>query len=46
MFKTDEELEVVRDAVHRMVYRALALDGTCKLVMFFFFEFPLTNTVL
>jgi len=29
MFRTDEELEVVKEAVHRMVYRALALDGTC-----------------
>ena len=29
-FKTDEELKVVREVVHRMVERALALDGTCK----------------
>jgi len=29
-FKTDEELEIVRGLVHRMVERALALDGTCK----------------
>ena len=29
-FKTDEELKVVRELVHRMVERALALDGTCK----------------
>ncbi|KAH8992583.1 FAD-linked oxidase-like protein [Lactarius hatsudake] len=28
-FKTDEELKVVRELVHRMVERALALDGTC-----------------
>ncbi|KAI9452798.1 FAD-binding domain-containing protein [Lactarius psammicola] len=28
-FRTDEELEVVRELVHRMVGRALALDGTC-----------------
>jgi D-lactate dehydrogenase (cytochrome) len=30
MFKTDEELNTVRGLVHRMVERALALDGTCK----------------
>lgn len=30
IFKTKEELEIVRDLVHRMVGRALALDGTCK----------------
>ena len=29
LFKNDEELKSVRDAVHRMVERALALDGTC-----------------
>ena len=29
-FKTDEELKAVRGLVHRMVKRALALDGTCK----------------
>jgi len=29
MFKSDEELPLVREAVHRMVHRALALDGTC-----------------
>ncbi|KAJ7720448.1 FAD-linked oxidase-like protein [Mycena maculata] len=29
LFKTDEELEAVKDAVHRMVRRAIALDGTC-----------------
>ncbi|KAH9978352.1 FAD-linked oxidase-like protein [Russula compacta] len=29
IFKTKEELEIVRDLVHRMVERALALDGTC-----------------
>jgi len=28
-FKTDEELNTVRGLVHRMVERALALDGTC-----------------
>ena len=31
MFRSDEELPVVRDAVHRMVHRAIALDGTCEL---------------
>jgi D-lactate dehydrogenase (cytochrome) len=30
IFKTDEELKVVHGLVHRMVERALALDGTCK----------------
>ena len=30
LFKDDEELAKVRDAVHRMVERAIALDGTCK----------------
>ncbi|KAF7432528.1 hypothetical protein PC9H_004469 [Pleurotus ostreatus] len=29
LFKTDEELEIARHAVHRMVKRAIALDGTC-----------------
>jgi D-lactate dehydrogenase (cytochrome) len=29
LFTNDEELEKVRGAVHRMVHRALALDGTC-----------------
>ncbi|KZT29987.1 hypothetical protein NEOLEDRAFT_1054940 [Neolentinus lepideus HHB14362 ss-1] len=29
LFKNDEELEVVRELVHRMVERAIALDGTC-----------------
>ncbi|KAJ7151823.1 FAD-linked oxidase-like protein [Mycena crocata] len=29
LFKTDEELEKVKEAVHRMVERAIALDGTC-----------------
>lgn len=29
LFKTDAELKVVRDLVHRMVHRAIALDGTC-----------------
>lgn len=30
LFKTDEELEIARHAVHRMVKRAIALDGTCE----------------
>ncbi|KAI0260645.1 FAD-linked oxidase-like protein [Gloeopeniophorella convolvens] len=29
LFRTDEELKKVRALVHRMVKRALALDGTC-----------------
>jgi hypothetical protein len=29
LFKSDEELKTVRGLVHRMVKRALALDGTC-----------------
>ncbi|KAK7035752.1 mitochondrial D-lactate dehydrogenase [Favolaschia claudopus] len=29
LFRDDEELELVSEAVHRLVYRALALDGTC-----------------
>ncbi|KAF7375708.1 FAD-binding protein [Mycena sanguinolenta] len=29
LFKTDEELQKVKDASHRMVQRAIALDGTC-----------------
>ncbi|KAJ7738060.1 FAD-binding domain-containing protein [Mycena maculata] len=29
LFTTDEELEAVKAAVHRMVERAIALDGTC-----------------
>lgn len=28
-FRNDQELEVVKGAVHRMVHRALELDGTC-----------------
>ncbi|KAM6490032.1 FAD-linked oxidase-like protein [Amanita muscaria] len=28
-FKTEEEKEIVRQATHRMVKRAIALDGTC-----------------
>ncbi|KAF8475408.1 FAD-linked oxidase-like protein [Gautieria morchelliformis] len=29
MFRSDEELPAIRDAVHRIVIRATALDGTC-----------------
>lgn len=29
LFKNDEEFERVSQAVHRMVYRAIALEGTC-----------------
>lgn len=28
-FKSDEELETIREAVHRLIHRAIALDGTC-----------------
>lgn len=30
LFNTEAELEVVRHAVHEMVYRAIRLDGTCS----------------
>ena len=33
LFKTDEEKKKAKELVHRMVKRAIALDGTC---MFFF----------
>ncbi|PFH45972.1 hypothetical protein AMATHDRAFT_70823 [Amanita thiersii Skay4041] len=29
LFRTEEELVIARDAVHRMVERAIAMDGTC-----------------
>ncbi|KAI0637234.1 D-lactate dehydrogenase cytochrome oxidoreductase [Trametes polyzona] len=29
LFKKDSELQAVSDAVHRLVHRAIALDGTC-----------------
>lgn len=32
LFRTDEELAIARELVHRMVERAIALDGTCKLI--------------
>jgi hypothetical protein len=31
LFRTDEELAVARELVHRMVERAIALDGTCEI---------------
>jgi D-lactate dehydrogenase (cytochrome) len=31
LFKNDQELEKVKGAVHRMVGRAQALEGTCTL---------------
>ena len=30
LFHRDDELKGVSDAVHRLVHRALALDGTCE----------------
>jgi D-lactate dehydrogenase (cytochrome) len=30
LFRTDEEYEIAKGAVHRMVKRAIALDGTCE----------------
>ena len=33
LFKRDSELQAVSDAVHRLVHRAIALDGTCKLLL-------------
>lgn len=29
LFRNDEELKVVYDLVHRMVERAISMDGTC-----------------
>lgn len=29
LFRNDEELAIVREAVHRMVERAIKLEGTC-----------------
>lgn len=29
-FRNDDELKAVEDAVHRLVHRVVALDGTCK----------------
>ncbi|KAG6886028.1 hypothetical protein C0993_005212 [Termitomyces sp. T159_Od127] len=30
LFRNEEELSTVNDLVHRLVHRAIALDGTCK----------------
>jgi D-lactate dehydrogenase (cytochrome) len=30
IFRTDEELHRVSEAVHRLVHRAISMDGTCK----------------
>jgi D-lactate dehydrogenase (cytochrome) len=30
LFTNEAELEIVRHAVHEMVYRAIRLDGTCS----------------
>lgn len=32
LFDQDRELEAVSGAVHRLVHRAIALDGTCKFI--------------
>jgi D-lactate dehydrogenase (cytochrome) len=34
LFKDDRELEIVKEAVHRLVHRAIALDGTCRPIPF------------
>ncbi len=39
LFKNDEQLEKVSQCVHRLVKRAIALDGTCKLVCNNFSDF-------
>lgn len=31
LFSNEEEQAIVRDAVHKMVERAIALDGTCEI---------------
>ena len=41
LFKTDEERIRAKELVHRMVKRAIALDGTCK---YFFLLFPSATT--
>lgn len=30
LFNTEKELEIVREAVHEMVHRAIELEGTCS----------------
>ena len=39
LFKTEEEKNKAKDLVHRMVKRAIALDGTCESFFFSFFVF-------
>jgi hypothetical protein len=34
LFRNDEELESVSNAVHRLVHRAIALDGTCRYLVY------------
>ena len=34
LFTNDEEFQKVSECVHRLVYRALALDGTCESASF------------
>jgi FAD/FMN-containing dehydrogenase len=34
LFHNDEELKSVSNAVHRLVHRALALDGTCRYLVY------------
>lgn len=34
LFRNDEELHTVTEAVHRLIYRAIALDGTCACALF------------
>ena len=36
MFTNDEELVRIREIVHRMVERAIAMDGTCKFCLHVF----------
>ena len=33
LFKDEKELQSVGAAVHRLVHRAIAMDGTCKLIL-------------
>ena len=35
LFRDDAELEIAKGVVHRMVERAIALDGTCMSDFFF-----------
>lgn len=30
LFSNDEELQAVTEAVHRLVHRSIALEGTCE----------------